>query len=71
MGIIRGYGCVSGEVCINNIDGFEAALRTMISSLRCHLHKSVNTAVASYVSSPSFMLSSPLCSHWNMGAFIL
>ena len=39
----------------------------MISSLRGRLHKSINTVVASYVSSPYFMLSSPLCTcaKWN------
>ena len=57
MGITRGYGhSISGEYRTNNIDGFEAVLRKMISSLRGRLHKSVNTVVASYVSSPYFML---------------
>ena len=53
MGITRGYGhSISREYCTNNIDGFEAVLRKMISSLGGRLHKSVNTVVASYVSSP-------------------
>ena len=57
MGINRGYGhSISREYCTNNIDGFEAVLRKMISSLRGRLHKSVNTVVASYVSSPYFIL---------------
>ena len=38
----------------------------MISSLRGRLHKSVNTVVASYVSSPYFKLSSQTCAKWNM-----
>ena len=38
----------------------------MISSLRDRLHNSVNTVVASHVSSPYFILSSPLCAKWNM-----
>ena len=51
MGIIRGYGhSISSEYCTNNIDGLEADLRKMISSLRGWLHKSVNTILASYVS---------------------
>ena len=37
----------------------------MISSLRGCFLKSANTVVASYVSSPYFMLSSPLCAKWN------
>ena len=43
----------------------------MISSLRGQLHKSVNTAVASYVSSPYFMLSSPLYAKWNVETLIV
>ena len=67
MGITRGYGhSISSECCTNNINGFEAVLRKMISSLKGQLHKSVNTIVASYASSPYFMLSSPLCAKWNM-----
>ena len=62
MGITRGYGhSISREYCTNKIDGFEAVLRKMISSLRGQLHKSVNTVVASYVSSPYFIISSHLC----------
>ena len=62
MGISRGYGHgISREYCTNKIDGFEALLREMISSLRGRLHKSANTVVASYVSSLYFMLSSSLC----------
>ena len=63
MGITRGYGhSLSGEFCTNNMDGFHAVLKKKkILSLRGHLHKSVNTVVASHVSSPYFMLSSPLC----------
>ena len=57
MGITRGYGhSISREYCTNNIDIFEAVLRKMISSLRGRLHKSVNTVVASYLSSPYFIL---------------
>ena len=41
MGITRGYG--------HNIDGFESVLRKRISSLKGHLHKSVNTIVAFYL----------------------
>ena len=59
------------EYCTNNIDGFEVVLRKMISSLRGRLHKSINTVVASYVSSPYFMLSSPLCAKRNMETLIL
>ena len=66
MGITRGYGhSISREYCTNNIDGFKAVLRKMISSLRGQLYKSVNTVVASYVSSPYFILSSPLCAKKN------
>ena len=43
----------------------------MISSLEGQLHKSINTVVASYVSSPYFMLSSPLCAKWNMETLML
>ena len=72
MGITRGYGHnISGKFCINNIDGLGAVLRKMISSLRGRLHKSVNTVLASYVSSRYFMLSSPLCAKWNMETLIL
>ena len=46
-------------------------IKKMISSLRGWLHKSVNTGVASYVSSVYFMLSSPLCAKWNMETLIL
>ena len=42
MGISRGYGhSISRKYCTNNIDGFEAVLRKMISSLRGRLHKSL------------------------------
>ena len=72
MGITRGYGhSISREYCTNNIDGFEAVLRKMISSLRGRLYKSVNTVVASYVSSPYFILSSPLCAKWNIETLIV
>ena len=72
MGISRGYGhSISKEYCTNNIDGFQAVLRKMISSLRSRLHKSVNTVVTSYVSSPYFMLSSPLCAKWNVETLIM
>ena len=72
MGIARGYGhSMSGGFYTNNIDGFEAVLRKMISSLRVHLHKRVNIVVASYVSSPHFILSSPLCTKWNMWTLFL
>ena len=72
VGISRGYGqSISREYCTNNIDGFQAVLRKMISSLRGRLHKSVNTVVASYVSSPYFMLSSPLCAKWNVETLIM
>ena len=47
--LIYGHS-ISGEFCTNNIDGFEAVLGKMISSVRGCLHKSVNTVVASYVS---------------------
>ena len=50
---------------------FEAVLRKMISSLRGRLYKSVNTVVASYVSSPYFILSSPLCAKWNIETLIV
>ena len=72
MGISRGYGhSIPREYCTNNIDGFQAVLRKMISSLRGRLHRSVNTVVASYVSSPYFMLSSPLCAKWNVETLIV
>ena len=72
MGITREYGhSKSSEFCTNNIDGFKAVLRKIISSLRGRLHKNVNTLVASYVSSPYFMLSSPLCAKFNMETLIL
>ena len=61
MGITRGYGhSISREYCTNNIDGFEAVLRKMISSLRGRLHKSVNTVVASYVSMYVFLCIFPV-----------
>ena len=66
-----GHGhCISSEFCINNIDGFEAVLRKMISSLKGLLRQSV-TVVASYVFSPYFMLPSPLCAKWNMETLTL
>ena len=72
MGIIRGYGhSISSEYYTNNIDGFEAVLRKMTTSLRGWLHTGLNTVAASYVSSPYFMLSSPLCVKWNREALIL
>ena len=43
----------------------------MISSLRGRLYKSVNTVVASYVSSLYFILSSPLCAKWNIKILIV
>ena len=53
MVITRGYGhSISREYCTNNIDGFEAVLRKMISSLRGRLYKSVNIVVASYMYLP-------------------
>ena len=72
MWTTRGYGhSISREYCTNNIDGFETVLGKMISSLRGWLHKSVNTVVASYVSSQYFMLSSPLCAKWNVEILIV
>ena len=72
MGITRGYGhSMSAEFCTNNFDEFEAILRKMISSLKGRSHKSVNTIVVSCVSSPYFMLRSPLCVKWNMETLIL
>ena len=39
MGITKGYGhSISREYCTNNIHGFEAVLRNMISSLRGQLY---------------------------------
>ena len=49
MGITWEYGhSICGESFTNNIDRFEAVPRKKISSLRGHLHKCVNTVVASY-----------------------
>ena len=47
------YGhSISGEFCTNNMDGFHAVPKKKnFLSLKGHLHKSVNTVVASYVSS--------------------
>ena len=63
MGITRGYMVI--VYLVNSVQitwiGFHAVLKKKILSLRGHLHKSVNIVVASYVSSPYFMLSSPLC----------